>query len=374
MRMEPTRSDPYSRNVIPADNAAAVPPEEPPGVRVVSHGLLVTPKSSLVVCPKSPSMKATLVFPTMIAPASFKRRATVASQSATKSLKAGLPQVVCSPATLKLSLIVIGTPCSGPASSPWAVASSAAFASCKAASRRSSTTAFSAGLASSIRVSSISVSSREESSLRRSARAASVADPNTGVSFIFFAFRSTLDDRFLEFRDPRIPVRSDLDVKLPVVTNRAVAIHVDPAGQRLDGPHDVLHRAAVHDRGRLLDLGQDHDREIVVLTGIGVDRDGGVDEDPVAVRGVLVVGDVRAIWGQACTVEPAAQLVEERSDDRSDGLGLEARRRAGELRHPEARDSLDLNVVGRHRAFPLDDLESRFDLRQPGGVGSDPRL
>src|SRR5215217_8222507 len=43
MRMEPTRSDPYSRNVIPADNAAAVPPEEPPGVRVVSHGLLVTP-------------------------------------------------------------------------------------------------------------------------------------------------------------------------------------------------------------------------------------------------------------------------------------------------------------------------------------------
>src|ERR671914_491861 len=102
-------------------------------------------------------MKATLVFPTMIAPACLSRRATVASESATKSAKAGLPQVVCIPATLKLSLIVMGTPCSGPASSPRAVASSAATASCNAASRRSSTTAFSAGLTDSIRVSSIPV-------------------------------------------------------------------------------------------------------------------------------------------------------------------------------------------------------------------------
>src|SRR5215213_5446241 len=113
MRMEPTRSDPYSRNVIPADSAAAAPPEEPPGVRAVSHGLLVAPYSSLAVCPKSPSMKATLVLPMMIAPARLSRWTTVASQSATKSLKAGLPQVVCSPATLRLSLIVMGTPCSG---------------------------------------------------------------------------------------------------------------------------------------------------------------------------------------------------------------------------------------------------------------------
>src|SRR3712207_6982134 len=50
------------------------------------------------------------------------------------SLKAGLPQVVCSPATLKLSLIVMGTPCRAPTSLPWAVASSAAAASCKARS------------------------------------------------------------------------------------------------------------------------------------------------------------------------------------------------------------------------------------------------
>ena len=45
-----------------------------------------------------------------------------------------------------------------------------------------------------------------------------------------------------------------------------------------------FHGAAVQDRGRLLDLGQVHNREVVVLTGIGIDRNGGVDEDPVAIH------------------------------------------------------------------------------------------
>ena len=40
----------------------------------------------------------------------------------------------------------------------------------------------------------------------------------------------------------------------------------------------------MQDRGRLLDLGQVHNREVVVLTGIGIDRNGGVDEDPVAIN------------------------------------------------------------------------------------------
>src|SRR5262245_65120313 len=92
--MEPTRSDPYSRNVIPADSAAAAPPEEPPGVRLVSHGLLVAPYSSLAVCPKSPSMKATLVFPTKIAPACFSRHATVRSEEHTSELQS-LRHLVC---------------------------------------------------------------------------------------------------------------------------------------------------------------------------------------------------------------------------------------------------------------------------------------
>src|SRR5215211_3007170 len=254
-------------------------------------------------------MKATLVLPMMIAPARLSRWTTVASQSATKSLKAGLPQVVCSPATLKLSLIVMGTPCSSPAASPRAVASSTATASCNAASRRSSTTAFSAGLTSSIRVSSISVSSREESSLRRTACAASVADWNSSVSCIFFALHSTHNDWFLELRHPRISVLAALNVQLAVITGRAVSIFVDPAGQRLDGRHDVVHRAAVHDRGCVLDLGQVHDREVVFVAEIGVDRKGGMDENTFAIRGVLVVGDRRAGRRQPGVIQPVAQFV-----------------------------------------------------------------
>ena len=83
MRIEPTRSDPYSRKLNPAATAAAAPPEEPPGVRVGSQGLAVAPYSGLAVWPKSPSMKATLVLPTTMAPARRSRRTTVASVPAT---------------------------------------------------------------------------------------------------------------------------------------------------------------------------------------------------------------------------------------------------------------------------------------------------
>lgn len=42
-RSEPPMSEPISSGVTPAARAAAAPPDEPPGVRVGSHGLLVTP-------------------------------------------------------------------------------------------------------------------------------------------------------------------------------------------------------------------------------------------------------------------------------------------------------------------------------------------
>ena len=159
----------------------------------------------------------------------------MASESATKSLKAGLPQVVCNPATLKLSLIVMGTPCSGPVASPRAVASSAAAASRNAASRRSSTTAFSAGLTASIRACSISVSSREENSLRPTACAASVADWNSGVSLIFFA-----------------------SVQFVTIASWNSVRYVS-----LFSPSSIAKS---------------------VLTRMGIDRNGGVDEDPVAIH------------------------------------------------------------------------------------------
>ena len=45
--MEPPMSLPSSSGVSPAATAAAAPPDEPPAVREVSQGLLVTPYTSL---------------------------------------------------------------------------------------------------------------------------------------------------------------------------------------------------------------------------------------------------------------------------------------------------------------------------------------
>jgi hypothetical protein len=43
MRMEPPPSEAWAMGTIPAATAAAAPPLEPPGVRLVSHGLRVGP-------------------------------------------------------------------------------------------------------------------------------------------------------------------------------------------------------------------------------------------------------------------------------------------------------------------------------------------
>jgi hypothetical protein len=96
--------------------------------------------------------------------------------------------------------------------------------------------------------------------------------------------RSIRNDSFLEIRPLRISVLAELDVKLAVAAGRALPVGVDPARQRLDGRHDIVHGAKVQDRGRLLELGLVHDREVVVLTRLGIDRNGGVDEDPVAIH------------------------------------------------------------------------------------------
>ena len=49
IRMEPERSVPMSKGVIPLATAAAAPPLDPPGVRFKSHGLFVRPKIELFV-------------------------------------------------------------------------------------------------------------------------------------------------------------------------------------------------------------------------------------------------------------------------------------------------------------------------------------
>ena len=49
--MEPPVSEPRDTGTRPAATAAALPPEEPPGTRSVSHGLRVGPKAEVSVEP-----------------------------------------------------------------------------------------------------------------------------------------------------------------------------------------------------------------------------------------------------------------------------------------------------------------------------------
>ncbi len=73
---------PISPPVNPAATAAAAPPEDPPGARVGSHGLLVVPKIGLYVCASLASV-GTLVLPNTMPPAARVRATTIASSDGT---------------------------------------------------------------------------------------------------------------------------------------------------------------------------------------------------------------------------------------------------------------------------------------------------
>src|SRR5437588_6436671 len=73
VRIEPPPSAAVAAGTLPAAPAVADPPEEPPGVRVVSHGLRVIPFASLAVHGQVMS-SGTLVMPIGIAPAARSRR------------------------------------------------------------------------------------------------------------------------------------------------------------------------------------------------------------------------------------------------------------------------------------------------------------
>ncbi len=75
-------SVPSSKAVYPNATAAAAPPDDPPGTRLLSHGLFVVPKISLKVC-GSPDHRCTLVLANGMAPAERTAATTSASCSGT---------------------------------------------------------------------------------------------------------------------------------------------------------------------------------------------------------------------------------------------------------------------------------------------------
>ena len=73
IRSEPPPSLPCATGTRPAATAAAEPPEEPPGVRVVSHGLRVGPVWRGSVVGRIPN-SGRFVVPSTTNPASRNRR------------------------------------------------------------------------------------------------------------------------------------------------------------------------------------------------------------------------------------------------------------------------------------------------------------
>ena len=110
---------------MPDATAAPEPPEEPPGVRSVSHGLRVGPKRFGSVTGRIP-ISGMFVRPTITKPASLRRRTRKASCSGTKSPNRFEPKLSGRPAAGISFLSAIGTPANGrasPAPIPSAVAS-----------------------------------------------------------------------------------------------------------------------------------------------------------------------------------------------------------------------------------------------------------
>src|SRR5262245_32552432 len=75
IRTLPAPSDPIAAATRPAATAAALPPDEPPGVRLLAHGLRVCPKPGPLVNGHWPNSQV-LVFPTITAPAARSLRTT----------------------------------------------------------------------------------------------------------------------------------------------------------------------------------------------------------------------------------------------------------------------------------------------------------
>ena len=117
MRIEPPPSEPWATEPKPAATAAPAPPDEPPGVRVRSHGLRAVGYAGVSVVEREPN-SGVFVFPTITNPARRMRATTSSSQSGTRSFQVAVPCVVRMPAVSLRSLIEIGTPRNGGRSPP----------------------------------------------------------------------------------------------------------------------------------------------------------------------------------------------------------------------------------------------------------------
>src|ERR1700694_1295449 len=113
-RTDPPVSDPRAAGTMRAATAAADPPDEPPGTRVVSHGFRVGPKAECSVDdPIANSSR--LVLPTTVHPRLRRRATAVASNGEMNFGRMREPHVVRMSLVTMLSLTASGAPAPSPA-------------------------------------------------------------------------------------------------------------------------------------------------------------------------------------------------------------------------------------------------------------------
>ena len=144
--------------------AADVPPLEPPGCRVTSHGLFAVGNMSVNVSAELPN-SGVLVLPRITASVVRRRSTTAESKSGTQSTNAEQPRAVRNPSVSSRSFTQIGTPCNEPGSSPAANLRSHSAAAASAPSASGVTNALSCESSSLIRRNEASTSSTDEISL-----------------------------------------------------------------------------------------------------------------------------------------------------------------------------------------------------------------
>ena len=134
MRTLPAPSVPTESGPMPEATAAAVPPDDPPGVLAGFHGLRVMPVSGELVSALQPN-SGVVVLPRITAPASRRRAVAGASTShgpAGSTVRE--PRSVGQPAARMRSFADTGTPSSAPHGAPRCQRASLARAAASASS------------------------------------------------------------------------------------------------------------------------------------------------------------------------------------------------------------------------------------------------
>src|SRR5258708_32680004 len=109
IRIDPPWSPPRASSTSPAATSAALPLDDPPVSRAVSHGLRTGPEAAVKLDPEQHRSSQTLL-PAIVAPATSSRSTTVASRLGTKPSTARQAFISRMPSPAALDLIATRAP------------------------------------------------------------------------------------------------------------------------------------------------------------------------------------------------------------------------------------------------------------------------